>query len=76
MRVNGEAHCLSRAVDHEGEALDAFVSKRRDRKAALIFRKRILNWYGKPRAIVTDNLASYRAAMRELGNAKTQETGR
>lgn len=39
VRINGETHYLWRAVDHEGEALEAFVTKRRDRKAALKFLK-------------------------------------
>jgi len=34
VKINGETHYLWRAVDHEGEILEAFVSKRRDRKAA------------------------------------------
>jgi putative transposase len=39
VRINGETHYLWRAVDHEGEALEAFVTKLRDRKAALKFLK-------------------------------------
>ena len=35
VRINGETHHLWRAVDHEGEVLEVFVTKRRDRKAAL-----------------------------------------
>ena len=34
VKINGETHCLWRAVDHEGEVLESYVSKRRDRKAA------------------------------------------
>ncbi|MAZ02748.1 MAG: IS6 family transposase, partial [Sneathiella sp.] len=32
VKINGETHYLWRAVDHEGEVLEAFVSKRRNRK--------------------------------------------
>jgi putative transposase len=32
--------------------------------------------YGHPEAIVTDRLRSYRAAMKVIGNAERQETGR
>ena len=39
VRINGETHYLWRAVDHEGEVLEVFVTKRRDRKAALKFLK-------------------------------------
>jgi hypothetical protein len=35
VKITGETHYLWRAVDHEGEVLEVFVTKRRDRKAAL-----------------------------------------
>jgi len=38
VRINGEKFYLWRAVDHEGEVLECFVSKRRNRKAALKIR--------------------------------------
>lgn len=41
-RINGEVHYLWRAVDHEGEVLEAFVTKRRDRKATLKFLKKTI----------------------------------
>jgi putative transposase len=74
VKINGELHYLWRAVDHEGEVLDAFVSKRRDRKAALRFLKKTMKRYGKPEAVVTDRLKSYRAAMKVIGNADLQVT--
>ena len=37
--LHGETHYLWRAVDHEGEVLEVFVTKRRDRRAALKFLK-------------------------------------
>jgi len=76
VKINGETHYLWRAVDHEGEVLEAFVSKRRDRKAALKFLKKIMKRYGRPHEIVTDRLKSYRAAMKTIGNAEVQEVGR
>ena len=77
MRINGETHYLWRAVDHEGsEVLEVFATKRRDRKAALKFLKRIMKRYGQPRSIVTDCLRSYRSAMKVIGNAADQECGR
>jgi len=76
VKINGETHYLWRAVDHEGEVLEAFVSKRRDRKAALIFLKKLMKRYGKPRAIVTDRLRSYGAAMKVMGNRASHQTGR
>ena len=76
MRFNGETHYLWRAVDHEGEVLEVFATKRRDRKAALKFLRRAMKCYGSPKVIVTDRLRSYPAAMRVIGNAERQETCR
>ena len=67
---------LWRAVDHEGEVLEAFVTKKRDRKAALRFLRKTMKRYGRPKVIVTDRLRSYRTAMKEIGNEARQETGR
>ena len=72
VRINGETHYLWRAVDHEGEVLEVFATKRRDRKAALKFLKRTMKRYGRPWSIVTDRLRSYRAAMKVIGNAAHQ----
>ncbi len=76
VRINSETHYLWRAVDHEGEVLEVFVTKRRDRKAALRFLRKTMKRYGRPEAIVTDKLRSYHAAMKVIGNARRQETGR
>jgi len=76
VKINGELHYLWRAVDHEGEVLEAFVTKRRDRKAALAFLTKIMKRYDRPHVIVTDRLRSYRAAMKIIGNEDTQEVGR
>ncbi len=76
VRINGETYYLWRAVDHEGEVLEAFVTKRRDRKAALGFLRKAMKRYGRPLAIVTDLLRSYRTAMRQIGNEARQVTGR
>jgi len=53
LRINGETHYLWRAVDHEGEVLEVFVTKRRDRKAALKFPKKKMKRYGRPEIVVT-----------------------
>ena len=76
VKINGELHYLWRAVDHEGEVLEAFVSKRRDRKAALAFLRKLMKRYGRPHIIVTDRLRSYRAALKVIGNEARQEIGR
>ena len=75
VRINGEMHYLWRAVDHEGEVLEVFATKQRDRKAALRFLKRAMKRYGQPKVIVTDRLKSYRAAMNVIGNAAAQTCG-
>ena len=76
VKINGETHYLWRAVDHEGEVLESYVTKRRDRKAALIFLRKSMKRFGQPHVIVTDKLRSYGAAMKDIGNADRQETGR
>ncbi len=76
VKINGEMHYLWRAVDHEGEVLECFVTKERDKAAALKFIKKALKRHGSPKAIMTDGLRSYRAAMKEIGNADKQEIGR
>ena len=64
VKINGETHYLRRAVDHEGEVLESFVTKRRDRKAALKFLRKTIKRFGPPHVIVTDLLRSYGAAMK------------
>jgi len=76
VKINGELHYLWRAVDHEGEILESFVTKKRDKSAALAFMKKALKRHGKVEAIVTDGLRSYPAAMRDLGNLDRREMGR
>ena len=67
VRINGETHYLWRAVDHEGEVLEAFATKHQARRAALKFVKRLMKRYGVPQVIVTDRLRSYGAAMNVIG---------
>ena len=76
VKINGEGHYLWRAVDQEGEVLEAFVSKKRDRKAALKFLRKLMKRYASPDAIITDRLRSYRAALRELGGSGLHQAGR
>ncbi|MEG8040189.1 IS6 family transposase [Sphingomonas sp. LR60] len=76
VKLNGEMVYLWRAVDHEGEVLESYVTRTRDKAAALSFMKKALKRHGSPEAINTDGLRSYRAAMNDLGNAEKQEVGR
>ena len=72
VKINGQTHYLWRAVDHEGEVLEAVATKRRDRRAALKFLKKLMKQYGRPVEVVTDKLRSYGAAMQVIGNARRQ----
>ena len=76
VKINGKLCYLWRAVDHEGEVLEAVVTAKRDKAAALKFLKRIMKSYGRPRSVVTDGLCSYPAAMKEIGVADRQEVRR
>jgi hypothetical protein len=76
MKINGETQYLWRAVDHEGEVLESYVTKRRNRKAALKFLRKSVKRYGEPKVIVTEKLRSYGAAMKVIVNASKQKTGR
>ena len=63
-------------MDHEGEVLESFATKERDKAAALKFMKKALKRHGSPEAVTTDGLRSYKAAMKEIGIADRQEVGR
>ncbi len=76
VKINGETHYLWRAVDHEGEVLESYVTKRRDRKAALKFLRKSMKRCGQPQIVVTDKLRSYGAALKVISNVQKQETGR
>ena len=76
VKINGEMRYLWRVVDQEGEVLESYVTKTRDKAAALRFMKKALKRHGSPEAITTDGLRSYRAAMSELGCEQKQEVGR
>jgi putative transposase len=76
VKIGGEMHYLWRAVDQEGEVLESFATKERDKAAALKFMKKLMKRHGRAKAITTDGLRSYKAAMNEIGNADRQEVGR
>jgi putative transposase len=76
VKINGEKRYLWRAIDHEGEVLESFVTKTRDKRAALKFLKKAMKKHGRAGVFVTDKLRSYGAALREIGAVERQETGR
>jgi putative transposase len=76
VKIKEVKHYFWRAVDHEGEVLKSFVTKRRDKRAALKFLRKSLKRHGLVEAIVTDRLASYGAALKALGAIEKREVGR
>ncbi len=65
--VNGRTHYRWRAVDQDGTVLDILVQSRRDTAAAKKFFRRLLKGMQYvPRVVITDKLASYGAARREV----------
>jgi putative transposase len=76
VKINGVRHYLWRAVGHEGEVLESYVTKTRDRDAALKILKKLMKLHGRPGELVTDGLRSYGAALKEIGAEDRQVTGR
>lgn len=75
-KIGGRRMFIWRAVDDEGEVLDVLVQKLRNKKAALKLLCRLLRNTGvSPETIVTDKLASYRAAMKVLGLQERHHPG-
>jgi putative transposase len=67
LTIKGQRHVLWRAVDQNGNVLDILVQRRRDKRAAKkFFRKLLKGLTYVPRVIVTDKLKSYGAAKREI----------
>ena len=67
IKMKGEVFYLWRAVDQHGDVLDVLVQKRRNKKAARRFLKKLVATYGcDPRVLVTDKLRSYGAAKKEV----------
>ena len=65
--INGAQHYLWRAVDQDGNVLDSLVHPRRDKRAAVRFLRQLLKGLTYvPRVVITDKLASYGAALREV----------
>ena len=65
--TGGQRYYLWRAVDQDVDVLDILVQKRRDKRAAKrFFRKLLKGLRYVPRRIVTDKLRSYGAARKEV----------
>ena len=67
MTIKGQRYYIWRAVDQEGQVLDILVQKRKNKRAALRFFRKLLKQQGQsPRKLITDKRPSYAAAQREL----------
>jgi len=67
MRIAGVQHWLWRAVDQTGIVLDVLLQSRRNKEAATrLLRKLLKRQCRAPRVMITDKLASYGAAKREV----------
>jgi len=76
VKLNGGIVYLWRAADQEGMLLESYITRTRDKEAAITFMKKALKGHGSPEKITTDGLRSCRAAMNRPGNAGNQEIGR
>jgi putative transposase len=76
VKINGQQNYLWRAVGQAGEVLESFVTKTRDKRAALKFLKKTLKRHGHVDEMFTDRLRSYGAALTAMGIRDLQETGR
>jgi putative transposase len=76
VKIDGEMCYLWRAVDHEGEVLEGFVTKKRQKKAALKFLRKTMRSHGRTEVIMTGPLRSCGAALKEIGADHRQKTGR
>ena len=67
LKINGKTSYLWHAVDQDGNVLDILVQSRRNKVAAKkFFRKLLKGCKYVPRVIITDKLASYEAAKKEV----------
>src|SRR6185437_13043878 len=67
LKINGKTRYLWRAVDQDGNVLDILVQSRRNKRAAKkFFHKLLKGLQYVPRVIITDKLASYAAAKKEM----------
>ena len=67
LTINGQRSYLWRAVDQDDNVLDVLVQRRRNKKAAKkFFRKLLKGLTYVPRVVITDKLPSYGVSKREI----------
>ncbi len=65
--VRGERRYVWRAVDQDKDTIDILVQKRKDKRAALRFFRKMMKRQGRsPRWMITDKLGSYGAGRKEI----------
>ena len=77
IKVKGQWMYLYRAVDSEGNTIDFYFSKTRDKRAAKCFFKKALRSFhvSKPRVITVDKNPAYPIAVEELRKEKNMPSG-
>lgn len=73
VKVNGELHFPRRAANHEGDVLERFLTKMRDKKPALKLLGKAMRKHGCSEVIVTDRHRSYGAALTDIGSTDRGE---
>ena len=75
VKINGERFYLWRTVDHEGEVLECFITKRHNKAAAKKFFIKAMRKHGSPKIITIDKLSAYGATFHEIGVVDRQFCG-
>ena len=74
--IQGQRFYLWRAVDQDGDVIDILVTKRRDRRVAKRFFRKVLKQQGQaPWQLITNKLQNYRAAHRDIFPSVIHRTG-
>jgi transposase, IS6 family len=74
VKVSGTWRYVYRAVDHDGQVIDVFLSKRRDLKAATSFFAAAIDSHGEPTEITTDRAHALVRVVVELLPAALHDT--
>ena len=76
VKIRVKQYYLVKEVDQDGDVLDILVTRRRNKKAAKRFFRKVLKGQGRPPwQLITDKLKSYSAAHREVFPSVEHRTG-
>jgi putative transposase len=76
LKINGVQHYLWRAVDQHGVVIDILVQSKRDRRAAILFFRKLLRTTKRKPRVITDKLRSYGAAKKVILSRVTHRQSR